>query len=303
MLRAENRTRAHTPRIALGVFCICFLPLSVFADRITLRSGQILTGAIVGQDRSSIRIQVGGQIQVVSKNQIVRVQYDTDEPGKVDPAKKENPKPVEKPVEERKPEIKKPVVEQEPKKEIQKPADTRGTLQAGSTSLVGAVWRSLLVPGWGQYANGRNIEAVIAAASTAAVVYKAKQDRSLARGKESEYQQTTFASFFLPASIGGSFHPEFANGGQLNVSAIGLVALAQRDSRKAAHESADLYGRTLGALAFVYLAQAAHSALSAKGSFFTAEAGRPRVIAAVFVAGSEPRKTGTAIVLGVTYGL
>ncbi len=110
----------------------------------------------------------------------------------------------------------------------------------------------------------------------------------------------TLFSLYVPAAVGGIFHPEFAVGGQLNANAIGLVSILQRDSRKAAHEHADQYERTLGALAFWYAAQLAHSAIFAKGRFFTAERSGPSLFASIiFLPGMEWRQRGASFVIGV----
>ncbi len=179
----SNSTRAIWHQYSLAVILMICPPAGLFADKVVLRSGQVITGSIVGQDRQTIRIQVAGQGQVISKGQVARVQYDGDGHEKPDPAKKENQKPVEQPVEERKPEVKNPAEKPTETKVIPKPIETDDPAGPRTTSLVGAVWRSSVLPGWGQFANGRDVEAAVVAAATVAIVYRATQQRITAAAR------------------------------------------------------------------------------------------------------------------------
>lgn len=62
-------------RRVLIALIFLFLPLSLLADRITLRDGQIINGRIVNQSRTNVVIRTANGVQNVSKDQIARIQY------------------------------------------------------------------------------------------------------------------------------------------------------------------------------------------------------------------------------------
>ena len=61
--------------LVLGVF---LFPAILFAETIFLKNGQRLDGKIVGQSRTAVTIRVGGATRVVQKADIRRISYDTN---------------------------------------------------------------------------------------------------------------------------------------------------------------------------------------------------------------------------------
>jgi len=117
------------------------------ADTVILRSGEVVTGTIVGQNREIVRIRTEDRVRVISKAEIRRLTFSKDEA-----TTRPEPRPEPQPQPEDKPEQSEEPVAQEAVEAIEEALEP----EAGETVDVwGALWRSALLPGWGQFAQGR----------------------------------------------------------------------------------------------------------------------------------------------------
>ena len=53
-------------------------PLVVSAETVYLRDGRVVSGRLVGQTRTEIRVQTGGRLEVISKTKIRRITYEDE---------------------------------------------------------------------------------------------------------------------------------------------------------------------------------------------------------------------------------
>ncbi len=199
--------------ISGAVFLISILSTPTFlaADTAVLRSGERVVGRITRQSRLDISITTERGNRVIPKAEIQRITYDDPaEAGKQDDARKaeeakkaeqlkkeEARKAEEKKIEERQKEETRKVEEAKRRMEEAKRADQLRRSQKEPllernepTPFLGALWRSALLPGWGQTSQGRSEIGLIFAGSMVAVgftVYANEQRYVRARN---EYRTT-----------------------------------------------------------------------------------------------------------------
>lgn len=148
-----------------------FLPASIKADTVRMKNGQVLTGQIVAQTRTSVTIRTSGGMRVVQKAQIASIQYgavespeekrrkELERQRKIEEARKERERierekreqeEAEKAAKEAEEQRKR---EQELERKRQEEERIRQEL-ANRPTTWGATWRSMILPGWGQHYRG-----------------------------------------------------------------------------------------------------------------------------------------------------
>lgn len=177
------------------------LTIPLFADTVVLRNGTKLEGKIVGQSRTELRIQTDSGVQTIKKDDIQRVTYGQTEADKnaaeerkkkaeeerrkkAEELKKTQEEKKQKAEEERlkKLEEAKKKKEAEEKKRIDQ--QTKKTQPTTSISKRNAFLYSLLLPGAGQYYQGRTYPALAYGAgglSLLLIAAKAKDDHTETR--------------------------------------------------------------------------------------------------------------------------
>ncbi len=279
----------HDPRrgrLLLAVaFTMVLVPGALPADRILLRDGTLLNGTIEGQNRTHVRFRTGAQLRAIPKEQIRRIQYDEatsasgkKEAGSVAMVRAEEARRQEearKQRESRKLEEARRKEEERKREELHrqkaagkkeaarsetKPStqDETGREPVGRT---GALWRSVVLPGWGQYATGRTAEAFVAGGVSLAVLVRARALHAAALAAEDEYHSSALLYLLSPRLVPSSFSPDFAPGGTLNTSAVLLVGLLDRLSRLSYHEEVTRSREGLNVFLVVYGLQVLHAGL------------------------------------------
>ena len=145
------------------------LPVAVSAETVFLRNGQYVTGELVGQTLSTISLRTStGRVQVIPKSKIRRILYtttseeqkrDLEEKARAAAAQRAAEKLAREKAEKARRE-KDAVAREQAEKERKRQAEEatrRKEAQAGflESPLGRAVFRSALLPGWGQRFQGR----------------------------------------------------------------------------------------------------------------------------------------------------
>ncbi len=179
----------------VSVILLFSVPASLLAETVFLRSGQYINGELTAQSKDTVTLRTANGEQVILKSRIKRILYNTttpDEKKKLEEeAKAEEQKREKERVErERIADAKR---KEEADKRAQAEADRRrdeaaakktgggGSLFRGllSEATLAGVWRSAVIPGWGQYHQGRQDRAKIyagAALGTFVLTYYYYQD-------------------------------------------------------------------------------------------------------------------------------
>lgn len=252
-----------------ALFFLIFMPALLFADTVFLRSGVRLEGTIVGQTRTEIRIQTANGIQVLQKTNIQRVVYlSPEEKQKQEEAVRRQEEEYRRQEAERirtaeaeririadearrQQEIQK--AEQARKEEearkaeaLKKEQDKRNQPPAAISNATfgGVMWRSALLPGWGQWYAGNRWTGIFTGVLFAGAIGYADQERRQALSDRNAYDSDVARNKYLML---------------MNIDRIGLVFFLDSVSQtQYARRSAD-YNKSLNAVAFVYVAQLVHA--------------------------------------------
>ncbi len=160
-----NARRSHNVIFCLGM-ALLFAGNSILADTITLKSGAVVQGTIVQQDAVKIEIQTAHGVKVIQKNLIKRIEYTSDK--SAEDKKKEEELAQEKAEQERleRERVEKQKKEEEERLESERLRNELASLkeekrkredameQMRGRSGWPSIWRSLLLPGWGQVYRG-----------------------------------------------------------------------------------------------------------------------------------------------------
>jgi hypothetical protein len=194
------------------IFSVLFFSLAALqADIIYLRSGQTLSGKIVAVSPAAIVIETPNGRQTLAKGAVRRIVYGVTE----DPDKKKKEEEQRKKLEEqrkkqeelqkelqkqREDELKRRQDELDRQKQeaLSKPQRRPEPEISGSASMEGAIWRSALLPGWGQFYQGRSLEGSVYLASFLAVAGAAGYAGSQYSAHRSAYRSS--ASMLLYSS-------------------------------------------------------------------------------------------------------
>lgn len=163
------------------LFFLVFAPLAeVLSDSVLLKNGEVHSGQIIGQDRSTVRLRTAnGQSLAIPKTKIKRVTYGraADEKLKQDQARlaaarreqelldkrrrleAERTKQEEQRLEEEQQKQAQQLLrEKETREKIESAENQQKT--GGFSVDLSALWRSALLPGWGQYYRNKGTKAV-----------------------------------------------------------------------------------------------------------------------------------------------
>lgn len=203
----------------------------VFADTIHLQNGETIRGTIISQDAKSIRVKTGGKEQVILKSTVRRITYDEKktpeqeaEEEKLAKEKEEREaREREKAEAEKRDQLEKLTAENERLKAEaraqqaeQKRASEDRRIRAERSGW-SSIWRSLVLPGWGQAYRGDQPRAaglMVAAGLSAYYVYTLGQEYRTARRTYSDAQ--SLALLTIPGGSSTAIYGAFtyANAGR-----------------------------------------------------------------------------------------
>ncbi|TGM89764.1 LA_0442/LA_0875 N-terminal domain-containing protein [Leptospira licerasiae] len=207
-------------------------PSLLFADQtILLRKGGKLTGNVVGQNEKTITVQSESGKQTINKRDILKIIYKDITKEEENRIRKEEEKKVQE----------NPQVVEEPVQIIPPPTSTAST-EPGRNRW-SAVWRSAVLPGWGQWYTDNKSEAKITGGAFIASLAYAGYSRSEAESAKSKYDDAVSKS-----STTGSY---IYGGGVANFYLLTVVPGARADYES----SVQAYNTSVYVLGGVYLAQ------------------------------------------------
>lgn len=204
-------------------------PGLLFADQtILLRKGGKVIGNVVGQNEKTIVVQTESGKQNINKRDILKIIYKDITREEENRIRKEEEKKVQE----------NPQVVEEPIQIIQPPNST-----GPSRSRWSAVWRSAILPGWGQWYTDNKLEAKITGGAFLVSLGYAGYSRSEAESAKSKYDDAVSKSSATGAYIYG--------GGIANFYLLTVVPGARADYESSVHA----YNTSVYVLGGVYLAQ------------------------------------------------
>ncbi len=150
--------------------------VSLHAELVFLKNGDVLQGRIVSQTADNVRVQTAGSSQLISKSDIARISYDAEEERLwLEGQEREKRERAE--MERLRAEAEQMRAESlRREQELKAREEQLGEYQ---TRLAGAWWRSLLWPGWGQYYRGETVKGALVAGAAGLMLiqlYRADQD-------------------------------------------------------------------------------------------------------------------------------
>lgn len=182
---------------SLAIFLTLSAPASLLAETVFFRNGQYLNGELIAQTKETVTMRTATGEQVISKAKIKRILYNTtsaedkkklEEQAKAEEKKREQERIERERIAEakRKDDDAKRAQAEEARKRDEaaaKKSSGGGSLFGGlvSEATLAGVWRSAVIPGWGQYYQGRQDRAKIyagAAVGTFVLTYYFYQDYS-----------------------------------------------------------------------------------------------------------------------------
>ena len=160
----------------------------VLAETITLKNGGVVRGKIVGQSRTSVRIQTNSGVRTINKSDIRRISYesaaDLERQRQAEQRKREED------------ERRKRAEEEERRKQADAEAnasnetDTATGEIAAPLSYSGFLLRNAALPGWGFFANDQpGWGSVYAIATGAAVIYAYTTRQAAIAAQDENYRQ------------------------------------------------------------------------------------------------------------------
>lgn len=146
------------------IILLFLLSTSLVAETVILKSGKIIKGKVINQNVKLVEVKVDGKVQTIDKTLILKVVYRDLNQEQADKIKKEEElKLAEK---QKKEELAKKILEEEKlkeaerlkkeKEEKEKLAKNKEALPQQKLSRSQILWRSAVLPGWGQIKDGRN---------------------------------------------------------------------------------------------------------------------------------------------------
>lgn len=165
------------PHILIFLLALLVTAGGLQAEVVILKNGRQISGRIVGQSRSVVKIATGAGTQTIAKGSVRRIIYGaTDEEKKQDEERRKKQQELLKKQQEeflkkqqelikqqqeellkQQQEEQKRLLEQQRRQiEAQRRAERAQTTEDEAPTLGGALWRSALLPGWGQAYQGRS---------------------------------------------------------------------------------------------------------------------------------------------------
>ncbi|WP_367897771.1 hypothetical protein AB3N61_12795 [Leptospira sp. WS58.C1] len=211
------------------LLALVLTPSLLFAEQtILLRKGGKVIGNVVGQNEKTITVQSDTGKQTISKRDILKIIYKDITREEENRIRKEEEKKVQE----------NPQIVEEPIQIIPPPVSNEPNRSRWS-----AVWRSALLPGWGQWYTDNKLEAKITGGAFLASLAYAGYSRSEAESAKSKYDDAVSKS-----STTGSF---IYGGGIANFYLLTIVPSARADYES----SVQTYNTSVYLLGGVYLAQ------------------------------------------------
>ncbi len=140
-------------QLRIGIFFLTILsPLAgLLADTLTLKDGTVLEGKILSQSQVQIQIQTKEGIKTIPKPAVRRIVF-----GPSDVEKKPEKTPEQEEEERQKAEAlrKEQEAAERARKEREAELERQRQIQIAEERSRGALWRSAVLPGWGQYYKG-----------------------------------------------------------------------------------------------------------------------------------------------------
>lgn len=195
------------PAKTLILTILFFICTSLFADTVIMRNGQQYEGRIINQSRTSVTIISNGSPVTLQKSQIARIAYGmtAEEKEKLRKEREERQRKLEEQRREQQDKLRREQEKREKEKRIQQELKEwnrlRGNLQekedsedwvledstvSGKTTF-GALWRSALIPGWGQWYLEENIWAGVYAGATVILAAAAANEYRIYQERQSSY--------------------------------------------------------------------------------------------------------------------
>ena len=227
------------------------------AETIVLKNGQVLSGRVVGQSRTEIRLQTSAGLRVIKKADIRRISYDT--PADVERRRREEAERQERARKQREQEEaarKRQEQAQNGAEAARKQQEPAGETQPDEAlSYTGFAVRNAVLPGWGFFANDQPVWGATYAALTAGALYHAWTTRRAAlAARDDNFAQVEFNTLLTLAPL------EIDNGVRL-----GFGILSNQAAFGPYQSKLDAHNQSLQILGLVYFAQLAHTAALAPG--------------------------------------
>lgn len=241
------------------VVFLLFLPLfSSSAATVILRSGKTIRGNILSQDARSIQIRTVKGTETLRKTLILKIIYqdisDAEAKGilKQEIAKKKQPETTVQ--QKTKPVGKEP----EPEKEII-PTKSIPPMQIADRSRYDIVWRSAVLPGWGEFHAGNskwgwiNSSAFVSATLLSAYFYSEKQS--------AKHRYDSRSSIFRPSVAGYVLFTQLSANQFFTPYSFNYVRYIDDDTRnyRDYKQATERFNESLAGLAGIYLFNVIHS--------------------------------------------
>jgi len=207
--RLTNRFATFRNNVASLVFlAACFVLMSFTsgrADTIYLKNGTVIHGSIIAQDSNEVKLKNSSGESIVEKSTIRRLAYDD----KIEDDAEDRAKKAEEERKKAEEEKKKKDEISQLKQEIEKcKADMKRQEEAKRTVAAQAgwpaIWRSLVLPGWGQYYRGDSTRGKIMMGGSGFLwLYWYKTTREYTQSKN-DYNSMAQLAFLTGASGNGS---------------------------------------------------------------------------------------------------
>ena len=144
-----------------------FITAGLHSATLILRSGKIVKGKVVTQDSRTLTYKNdSGKTVILQKKEILKVVYkdiNEDEAARIRESEKKREKELaQKQKELAEQRAREEELEREKARELLERSKKTAQKESGKSGVTrnGAIWRSAVLPGWGQYADGRKKEAI-----------------------------------------------------------------------------------------------------------------------------------------------
>jgi Family of unknown function (DUF5683) len=193
--------RKFSVRLSLwraGVFLgLSLCSVSLHAELVFLKSGDVLQGRIVSQTVENVRIQTADSSRLVSKGDIARISYDSEEERLwLEGQEREKRERAE--MERVRAEVEQMRAETlRREQELKTREEQLGEYQ---TRLADAWWRSLVWPGWGQYYRGETIKGSLIAGGAGLMLFQLYRANQEYRDASAAFDQASALSLASAAT-------------------------------------------------------------------------------------------------------
>ena len=273
---SRGTSRSKGQRIALCFAALwLLLSSSLLADTLFLKDGTALEGRILGQDRTSVTIQLqNGQVRRVQKDSLKRISYDDSaererlERQRLERERLENERKAREKLEQEKKEQqirerekleqeRKAREQEEARKEKERQAalkkPTQESQEVSTDRTFGALWRAALLPGWGHYYTDRPDAGKKIGAGFAAILFLALFETRETSRLHLDYEKASQQLYPMPFAVTADSRP-----------AVFSSVLSQISSRERIFRRHERIRNDLLTLAFcLYAFQIGHAAFYA----------------------------------------